>query len=95
MISNTGSNVLESNVDLFRRWDGTALEYRRWSEVVLGSEVALNHPINGALPLRVRCSEDLVKDVQINTEALDVVLHRSETKVDQVNDFSFDEDVVA
>ena len=36
-----------------------------------------------------------VENVQINTEALDIVLHRSKAKVDQVNGFSFDEDVVA
>ena len=71
------------------------MEHRRRSEVVLGCEVALDHPINGALPLRVGRSEDLVEDVQINTETLDVVLHRSETEVDQVNGFALDENVVA
>ena len=71
------------------------MEHRCRPEIVLGSEVALNHPINGALPLRVRCPQDLVENVQINTEALDIVLHRSKAKVDQVNGFSFDEDVVA
>lgn len=94
MITNTSSDVLKASMDFRSRRHSTSLQHWSRTEFLFGSEVPFNHPVNGPFPLWVRGAENLVQHMQVNSKSLNVVLDGSESKIDEVDAFIFDQNVI-
>ena len=81
-------------MDFPGRGNRSTLKHRGGATLRFRFEVALNHPINGALPLWVRCTENFIEHVEVNAKSLNIVFNGSEAEVDQVNLLTFDQNVV-
>lgn len=65
------------------------------TQFLLCGEVPFDDPVNGSFPLWVGCAKDFIEHVQVNSEPLDIVFDGSQAKIDQMNVFTFDQNVVA
>ena len=75
--------------------NGATLQDRSRPESTFLSEIAFNHPFHGVGPMGVRCAKNLVKNMQVYTEFFNIVFDGCQSKIDEMDLVSVDEDVVA
>lgn len=81
MVAHPCAHHLKPLDDLGRRRNRTARAVLSICDV--GSKVALNQRLHRAVPVRVACPKDFVKDMEVDAVPFQVVFNAGESKIDE------------